>query len=448
MYAAMALKRHGSDLQELLAVVSKLLNFLFLAFASGVLLSNSPFRSHGQSDSLSGYVRIDASTHERLTRTLEPYVRDEQLANLSYAVWQSGTRVAEGYFGPVGQTRAETVSDTTIYRIRSMTKPVTAIGLLILMERGHFELTDPITKFLPEFETTETLADYDSDGTLYTYPALYPPTMGQLLNHSAGFAYWRPNGGIIDERLLAADVASSPDANTLVQRVAEVPFIALPGSEWNYSLSSDLQGAVIERITGMRLGDFLDLALFQPLGMTETAFYVADEKQHRISDITRRTPGGYEYADSPLDDRASQQEVYDEGGHGLYSTLRDYHRFLDMLHQDGRLGERTIITPRTLQAFRTNAIRYRGGPGRQRSYGVGAGLGFGLGVGTIEDRLKSQLSAPVGTYYWSGSLGTWFWVDPVNDIIFIGMVQNENGLFTDPMRVAMTAIYGEPPGAD
>ncbi|MEO1188145.1 MAG: serine hydrolase domain-containing protein, partial [Pseudomonadota bacterium] len=327
--------------------------------------------------------------------------------------------------------------------VRSMTKPVTAIGLLILMERGHFHLSDPITEFLPEFEATETLADYDQAGALYTYPSLYPPTMEQLLSHTAGLAYWQANGGIIDQRLMAAEVDLSEDTQTLVRAAASYPYVAMPGSEWNYSLASDLQGAIIERITGQSLAKFLKQEIFDPLGMSDTGFYVSEAAMTRLSDVTVISGSGFDYVRSAPADHNAEREVYFEGGHGLYTTRRDYSKFLDAIRGDGTKGAVQLLTAKTLEQFRTNAIKYRGQPGRRRTYGGAAGLGFGLGVGIIEDPNIANLAAPVSTYYWYGALGTFFWIDPKNDITFIGMIQSQSDVEPDIMRAAMDAIYGQ-----
>lgn len=324
-----------------------------------------------------------------------------------------------------------------------MTKPVTAVGLLILLERGHFDLDDPITEFLPEFEHTETLADYDADGQLFTYRAPYKPTMRHLLSHTAGFAYWRPNGGIIDERLFAANIADSVDGDAFVHAVAQEPYIAMPGSEWNYSVASDLQGIVIERISGQSLPDFLEQELFAPLGMMDTGFDVPVDKIDRLSDVTRAHETGLEYILVEPADEASQSNVFAEGGHGLYSTQRDYLQFLNLLRNQGRAGDQQMLSPKTLDLFHTNAIKYRGAPGRQRPSGSGSGVGYGLGVGTVEDPNRAGMAAPKGTYYWNSALGTWFWIDPVNDIVFIGMVQSATSIEPDAMKAAMASIYGD-----
>ena len=401
-------------------------------------------RMHGEAGPRAHALIIGKGAVENLHDRMRTYLERQQITNISFGVWQYGRLVTEGDYGPVSETLSVPVSDTTIYRIRSMTKPVTAIGLLILMERGHFKLSDPITKYLPEFEDTEVLADYDADAELYTYPWLYHPTMAQLLSHTAGFTYWRPGGDIIEQRLHQSGLSVSPNTDVLVQTAAEFPYTSMPGAEWNYSIASDLQGAIIERITGLPLSEFLAREIFTPLQMRDTGFHVPADKHHRLSGVSRLERGKAEYTQVEASDAQSQSDVYREGGHGLYSTRADYVRFLNLLRQSGYVGDQQLLSPDTVEQFRTNAIRYRGGAGRQQSHGQGAGLGFGLGIGTIEDPLIANMPAPKGTLYWTGALGTWFWVDPVNDIVFIGMTQSVSRIEPDMMKTAMAAIYGEP----
>ena len=383
-----------------------------------------------------------------LHEQLSAYVTQGQVANMSFGVWQNGQRVTDGFYGPVSATEPATVSDTTIHSIQSMTKPVTAVGLLILMDRGRFQLSDPITNFLPEFEDTETLADVDDDGNFYTYLAPNPPTMAQLLSHSAGLSYWREDGGPVDRKLFDAAISRSASADRLVQTAATVPYVSMPGAEWRYSMASDLQGAIIERITGEPLATFLERELFKPLGMDDTHFYVPAHKQNRISGVTRATDSGWVYA--PVEDprQTAQSKTFWEGGHGLYSTQHDYFRFLDFLQNDGRSAIGSLLSPEMLELMRTNAIKFRQKPGRQRSHGSGAGLGFGFGVGIIEEPDIAKMSAPKGTYYWRGAFGTWFWIDPVNEIIFIGMIQSKTPVEPDLLNTAMRAVYGEVPELD
>jgi len=427
--------------------MSKILVFVLIMAFSGILVFQVSPISHAQRSINQPMVTLTEDALHELRTVLQTYVTQRQTANLTYGVWQHGELVDSFGIGPVSQSNSETASDTTIYRIRSMTKPVTAIGLLILMERGYFELDDPITKFLPEFTKTETLADYDRDGNLYTYRAPYLPTMRQLLAHTAGFAYGNPKGGIIDQRIFAAKAAASPTGDDFVETMAQFPYIAVPGSEWNYSAASDLQGVIIERITGQSLSAFLRTEIFEPLGMSDTGFHVAAENMHRLSAVTHKRDFGFDYITVEAAHEAAESQRFEEGGHGLYSTQRDYSRFLSLLRQGGRVGDRRILSAKTIKLFQQNAIVTRGEPGRQRSWGSGAGVGFGLGVGTVEDPEIANIAAPQGTYYWNGALGTWFWVDPVNDIVFIGMVQSDGELEPHSMKAAMVAVYGFDPEA-
>ena len=380
-----------------------------------------------------------------LEQSLRNVVETKQLANLSFEVWQDGQPVRAGFFGPVSEENSDTVSHDTIHRIYSMTKPITAIGLLVLMERGAFRLDDPITKFLPEFEAAEVLADSDADGTFYTYRPPRPPTMGQLLSHTAGLAYGGGASGLVDQKLTEYGVHHAPNSKALTKIVSRVPYVSAPGAEWNYSIASDLQGAIIERITGESLDSFFKREIFDPLGMVDSGFFVAPEDWNRISGMTKRDGSGFSYVDTETPGKDAQSRVYFEGGHGLFSTQRDYTRFLSMLINEGELDGIRILEPETVSRFRTNAIQYRGRPSSMSSGGKLAGLGFGFGVAVLENREVAQMPAPVGTYYWWGAKGTWFWVDPVNRITFVGMIQTESELETDLILLSMRHVYGPIP---
>ena len=314
--------------------------------------------------------------------------------------------------------------------------------MLILMERGEFRLDDPITRFLPEFETTEVLADSDSNGNFYTYRPPRPPTMAQLLSHTAGLAYGGEALGPINQKLRDEGVQGAADLETLTSIVSRVPYISAPGAEWNYSIASDLQGAIIERISGESLDSFLKREVFDPLGMVDSGFYVDPHNLNRLSGVTERTASGFAYLTSEDPSQDAQSKMYHEGGHGLVSTQRDYARFLAFLVNKGELDGVRLLQPETVSRLRTNAIQYRGGPSVMRGRGKRAGLGFGFGVAVLENRQVAEMSAPRGTYYWYGAKGNWFWVDPVNRITFIGMIQTESELDVDPIRLSMRHIYG------
>ena len=202
-------------------------------------------------------IEVNQSQLSTLDRFARGQVRDGQVGNISYGLWQRGALLQSGSYGTVQPQGASQASDETIYQIYSMTKPVTAVGMLILHERGYFDLDDLITTVLPEFSDIEVVADYEEDGQLFTYLPPNAPTFRQLLSHTAGFAYQSKDRSEVDRRYIALDVANAPTGDALVSRVASVPLMRTPGSEWHYSLASDLQGVVIERLTGETLQTFL-----------------------------------------------------------------------------------------------------------------------------------------------------------------------------------------------
>lgn len=389
-------------------------------------------------------IELQYDALDALDQTLGELVATQQTGNLTYGLWQRGERVREGYFGPISPNNDRIVSSDTIFNIQSMTKVITAVGVLILIERGALDLDDPITDTLPEFEDLEVIADIDPDGTMYTFRPPRPPTIRQLLSHTAGIGNARPSNNPAETTLHRAEVVSARTIDEVIGIATSVPYIAAPGAEWNYSISSDLQGAIIERVSGKRLGSFLHDELFEPLGMHDTGFFVYQADAERLSGILRQNGASKVFSKSADAHNSVQSQTYHEGGHGLYSTQEDYFKFLSFLLDQGRFEGRQILRPNTLKPLSANAVQYRGRPVGMKSTGRSRGLGFGFGVGTIEDSLVADMAAPEGSYYWYGAYGTWFWVDPLNEIIFIAMVQTDSPMGADSLRVSMRLVYGDP----
>ncbi|MEO0450914.1 MAG: serine hydrolase domain-containing protein [Pseudomonadota bacterium] len=379
-----------------------------------------------------------------LDQALHDLVDTQQTGNLTYGIWQQGALIREGYFGPVNPSNDSTVTDDTIFSIQSMTKAITAVGILILTERGAIDLEDPITDILPEFEDVEVIADIGADGEMFTFRPPRPPTIRQLLSHTAGVGNARPSNNPAETAMFRANMLAARTIDEFIGIATSVPYIAAPGAEWNYSVSSDLQGAIIERVSGQRLGTFLQEVLFDPLGMRDTRFFVYRKDTDRLSGVLQKNEMGRAFSISEGAHNSIQSQTYHEGGHGLYSTQADYFRFLTFLLNQGRLEGRQILKPETLESLSINAIQYRGRPGAMASVGRRQGLGFGFGVGTIEDSVVSDMAAPEGAFYWYGALGSWFWVDPHNQIIFIAMTQTSSGMESDYIRESMRLVYGEP----
>ena len=418
-------------------------------FLAGCLGLFSPIQSAvAQTPPFDEAHKLEFDDLKLLDNALNALVQTGQTTNLTYGVWQRGKLVRDGYFGPVSPRNSSQVANDTIFSIQSMTKAVTAVGILILVERGAFELDDPMTDILPEFEDVEVVADQDASGNLFTYQPPRPPTIRQLLSHTAGLGNARPSLSSVETKLWRSEILSARTIDEVIGIASSVPYIAAPGAEWNYSISSDLQGAMIERVSGERLGSFLQRELFEPLGMHDTGFFVHQKNIDRLSGVLHHAPSGNAFQNHDDTHNSIQSRAYHEGGHGLFSTQADYYRFLEFLLNDGDAASRRLLKPDTLAEFRQNAIRYRGRPGSMSSIGRRQGLGFGFGVGTIENSAVSDMAAPEGSYYWYGALGTWFWVDPVNEIIFIAMAQTDAPMESDYIRDSMRLVYGDPSSED
>ncbi len=321
---------------------------------------------------------------------------------------------------------AEPMRPDTIFRIFSMTKPVTATAMMILRDEGKWHPDDPIAKHLPEFANLTVLA---GDDPARAVPADHAPTMAELMTHRAGFGYGLPIGDPADltERLYReADIFGAPDLAAFSARVARLPLAYHPGAAWRYSLSMDLQGAIIERLTGQSLADFYAARIFNPLGMTDTAFYVPPEKLPRLAGMYFLAGGRplVELANPLHADHVAPPSLA-LGGGGLNSTAPDYARFAQMLLNGGALDGVRIISREAVAEQMTNLL-----PEAMIDPGFVAGHqkfrpGFGYGYNgvVVYDPARAGLPVGRGTYHWDGAAGTWFWIDPENDLVFVGLIQ-------------------------
>ena len=405
------------------------------------MLAHSATAQSNSSDATIGF-DLRSDYESALAVFAQSQVANQQIASISYGLWQRGALLQHGFLGPIRANSSTEVTENTFYQIYSMTKPITTAGMMILYERGYFDLDAPISMVLPEFAGIEVVADYDADGTLYTYRPPSDPTFRQLLSHTAGFAYQNKNRSIVDRKYIELDILNAPSGDALVSRVASVPLMNEPNSEWHYSVASDLQGVIIERLTGESLQAFLEREIFDRLSMQDTSFFVPNDQSSRISMIATPVDGVLKFEPPEDLSETAQQKTYYEGGHGLVSTLADYHRFLEMLRRGGSSGPIKILSPASVSLITSNAIRYKGQPVPQRAHGRQSGLGFGYGVSIIKDPEVANLTAPKGTYYWYGALGSWFWVDPQNDIVFVGMVQTRAPIAPELLASSMNAVYG------
>lgn len=311
----------------------------------------------------------------------------------------------------------------TVFRIYSQTKPVTGVAMMILYEEGKWKLDDPVSKYVPEFASLRVFKGVNADGSFDTIPADRPPTMRELMSHSAGFAYGLNPDNPIDKAYVDTGVLGSKSQAEFAQKVAALPLVAQPGTRWKYSVAVDIQGMIIERLTGMSLGDFMQQRIFGPLKMTDTGFWLPAEKRDRLASLYVWGPKQQKLvpADGFMVLDITKPPVVASGGGGLVSTNADYARFAQMLLNGGQLEGKRILKRETVKLMRTNMLSDTIMKSDEPPFNTAKGRGFGLDFAVVLDSAKAGPQGE-GTYSWGGAAGTWFWIDPKNDLFFLGMI--------------------------
>ena len=385
-----------------------------------------------------------------LEQAMGQYVADGRLYGIHTRLVHKGEVVSDFKTGLRGLEAQAPIEDDTIYRIYSMTKPITGVAMMMLYEEGKFELDDPVTKYVPEFENLKVLAGVNEDGSPILADMERPPTMSELMSHTSGFAYGLGGTDPANSAFRDLKVLESPDLQTFIDRTATIPLLFQPGEHWFYSVGMDIQGHIIEKLSGQTFGDFLQTRLFDPLGMTDTGFYVPDEDYGRFSEVYGFDPESGALVPIPFPSVMFRKETvaFESGGGGLVSTMNDYGRFSQMLVNRGALDGVQIIKPETLDLI-TTSVMPEGASMSTLGMNAGEqypGIGMGLTFGTIEDSALAETQTPSGSYFWGGAASTWFWIDPVNELYFIGMVQIfDNNNPGEPLELRETsseAVYG------
>ncbi|MEM7330365.1 MAG: serine hydrolase domain-containing protein [Pseudomonadota bacterium] len=371
-----------------------------------------------------------------LEAAMGAYLADGRLYGMHTRLVHKGEVISDFKAGLRRLESQTPIEDDTIYRIYSMTKPVTGVAMMMLYEEGKFELDDPVSKFVPEFENLKVLGGVNEDGSAILVDLERQPTMRELMSHTSGFAYGLGGADPANSAFRDQKILESPDTQTFIEKVAGVPLLFQPGEAWFYSVGMDIQGYIIEQLSGQSFGDYLQSRMFEPLGMTDTGFYVPAEKYDRLSEVYGFDPETGAMVPVPFPGVMFRKETvaFESGGGGLVSTMDDYGRFSQMLVNQGELDGVRILKPETIELMRTNVLRedqFLSSQGVNQG-DVYPGLGMGLTVGTVEDPEAVPSVIPAGSYFWSGAASTWFWVDPVNELYFVGMVQvfdnnNPNG---------------------
>jgi len=374
-------------------------------------------------------VGVSADRLKRLDAGMKALVDDGRLAGIVTLMARKGKVVHFTAHGKKDIRQPEAMTKDAIFRIYSMTKPVTGVAMLMLYEEGKWRLDDPVSRYIPEFAKLTVYTGENPDGTPTVEPARRSMTMRELMTHTAGLGYGLVGGHPVDKLFLKAQVLDSrAPLATMIGKMAVLPLVAQPGTRWSYSSAVDVQGYLVEKLSGMSFAQFLETRLFAPLGMKDTGFHVPAAKRGRVATMHREGEGGVLTAsDSESDPTVVPAAAF--GGHGLFSTATDYARFAQMLLDGGELGGVRILAPRTVEMFRTNHVLAE--PLRS----MRQGQGWGLGPQVILDAAASGEPYSDGSFHWWGIGGTWFWVDPVKEIVFVGMIQHQGRALTSATQI-------------
>ncbi len=373
---------------------------------------------------------FDAERLTRLDAVLHRYVDDGKLPGIQTLVSRRGEIVHRDCYGVTDVDAGTPVKPETLYRIFSMTKPITSVALMMLFEEGHVLLDDPVARWIPELGDVQVWVDGTADAP-QTRPLEAPITVHQLLTHTAGLTYGFQYAHPVDElyRRLDLGTFSIPDftLDEGLDRMSQVPLLYEPGTRWGYSMATDVCGALIERIAGEPLDVHLRSRVLGPLGMDDTAFWAPEDDVDRCSVLYACLPGGEAMAAMAPARAMTVPTPFLGGGGGLVGTTDDYARFCHALVGGGALDGTRLLSPRTLALMTRNHL-----PGGQTLNDMGQatfsetdmrGTGFGLGFSVLVDAAANRTPTPEGTFAWGGAASTAFWVDPVEEVCVVFMTQ-------------------------
>ncbi len=381
---------------------------------------------------------------ELVQNTLSRFVADGQIAGCSARIMRSDEVCFEGSFGYADIEKKIPMSDSTIFPIASMSKVVTVAGIMQLYEQGLFKLWDPVSEFLPGFKNP-TIAKENPDGSYEIVPAKGEVTMRQLFTMTSGVPY--PGNDTAAARIRSekekAYYASLkpekgdplPGTRDLCNMVGQLPLAFEPGEKWMYGYSIDVLGGVIEALTGKTLGEYLKENIYDPLGMKDTGFYIPKDKADRAARLYH-IQDGMKPSDRVYPDA---KPLFESGGGGLFSTVRDYSRFAQMLLHGGTLDGVRILGRKTIDLISTDHLN-----AQQRatdSWDTQRGYGYGLGVRVLTDPALADINGSVGEWGWDGAFGNWFCVDPKENLTCVYLTTNLPGSHYRFIPKLMASMY-------
>src|SRR3954471_13800291 len=409
----------------------------FVLFAGGVQVSTAPAPQAAAAARLADGITLSAPESvgfsadalKDLDPAMQGIVDSQHLAGVVTLVARHGKVVQHKAYGMQDIASNTPMQLDTIVRVYSMTKPIAGTAMMMLYEEGKWKPSDPIAKHIPEFANLKVFSGMDANNQPVLVAPKHAPTMGELMSHNAGFTYGLFGNSPVDKMYQADNPLDAPSLQAFIDKVAKLPLLYQPGEKWVYSVSVDIQGYLVQKLSGKTFPDFLRDRIFTPLGMKDTGFMVPAAKLPRVATIYGWDAASKALKGSPHDPGISRMPGLPSGGGGLYSTAADYFQFAQMIANGGQLNGKRLLKTSSVDMMRTNVLNEQT---LNSKSGIGPvhiqpGLGFGYDFAVMTDpaALKSPLGK--GSFWWWGIAGTWFWIDPANDVVFVGMIQRRGG---------------------
>jgi CubicO group peptidase (beta-lactamase class C family) len=396
-------------------------------------------------------VGFDSARLAKLDTYMQGVVAEGRVAGMTTLVARHGKVVSFKTYGKKSLNAGTPMTEDTIFRIYSMTKPITGVAMMILFEEGKWRLDDPVTRYIPEFKNLQVMTgvDEEGNGTPVLVPMKRPPTMREIMSHTAGFGYGLQDKHPVDKIFREKRALGAGTLQDMINTTATIPLVYQPGESWRYSISVDIQGYLVEKLSGKPLAQFMEERIFKPLKMTDTAFYVPADKKARFSAVyalnreTRKIEEADAIFGNPLPTYLIPPTA-PSGGGGLVGTTMDYARFAQMIANKGELDGVRILSPASVELMGTNMIPRNVLVNSNGTSGLrfNEAVGFGLDFMVVNDPRRSGTLEGQGSMSWGGAAGTWFWVDPTNDVVFVGMIQRLGGTGGDDLgQMSRTLTY-------
>ncbi|GJM11842.1 MAG: serine hydrolase [Pseudohongiella sp.] len=378
---------------------------------------------------------IDQARLDAIAADMRERVDAERLSGAVIMIAQDGEIQMSESYGYQNVEDQVPMRMDTIFRIFSMTKPVTGTALMILHDEGKFQLSDPVSKFIPELANLRVATGSDDDGGFITEAANHEMTVQELMTHTGGISYVPPlSNGPVAQAMIAAGIMR-PDIVLAdqIDSLGELPLSYQPGTQWEYSYSVDVQGYLVEVLSGQTFDVFLAERIFEPLGMIDTSFFVAADKAERLArQYNQAAGGGLTRTDTG---QFLVKPKFFSGGGGLTSTASDYMKFAQMHLNKGELDGTRILSEEAIAIMRSNLLP----EGIDNIANIYPGNVFGVDFAIVSDS-EAFNGTPEGTHWWWGIAGSWFWIDPVQNIVFVGMIQNDNIFYSIQTHGAMRGL--------